>query len=116
MYTVSQFTGPYFAKRAAVRILKNHDKNTIMIAYPFFFPGIVNLQERNSHGTLNVQNFVPKIQITDESLTNTKAVQLFYVYIINFQVSAIAHALPNGHSNQGKKRMLPDDKKRYKRK
>lgn len=56
MYTVSQFTGPCFKKRAAVRTLKNHDG-----IHHIVFPGIVNLQERNSHGTLSVQNFVSKM-------------------------------------------------------
>ena len=48
IYTISQITDPYFAKRVAVRILKNLDEDTFSVS----FPVIVDHQELNGFRVL----------------------------------------------------------------
>ena len=95
MYTVSQFTGPYSTKRAAVRILKNHDG---IFSLPFLFFQCKLARTKQSW------NF-ERLKLCAKNV-NYRQIRKWYsylLYIINFHVFSIAHALPNGHSSQRKK-------------
>ena len=69
IFTISKFTDPYFAKWAAVCILKNHRgifslSFLLTLVIYLFFSVIVSQQERNSFRVLNVQNYAQE-KITD---------------------------------------------------